>query len=52
MNNILVQQLMLSLVGGLVGAVIGALVGGYISNKGALDAAKKTIDYLYSQEKE
>lgn len=52
MNNILIQQLILSLVGGLMGAIIGALVGGYLSYKGAIDAAKKQIDYLYSQEKE
>src|SRR5690348_16620775 len=52
MNNILVQQLTPSLFGGIVGAVIGALVGGYLSYKGALDAAKKTIDSLYSKEKE
>lgn len=46
MSNILIQQLILSLVGGLVGAIIGALVGGYLSYKGAFDAAKKQIDYL------
>ena len=52
MSNILLQQILLSLIGGSVGAIIGALVGGYLSYRGALVAAKKTIDSLYSQEKE
>ena len=52
MSDSLLQQLIFSLLGGLVGTLIGAGVGGYLTYKGAIDAAKKQTDFLYSQERE
>jgi len=50
MNNNLLFNLLTSLASGLVGSILGALVGGWISYKGAMDSAKRTIDALYKQE--
>ncbi len=44
-------QFILALVGGLLGAIIGAVIGGYLSYKGAVDAAKKQIDFQNIQER-
>src|SRR6266699_3296394 len=51
MSTNLIQQIILSLLGGLVGTIIGAIVGGFLTYKGSMNAAKKQINYLYDQER-
>jgi hypothetical protein len=46
------HELSIALLSGLLGSIFGAVIGGLYSYKGAMDATKTQINYLYDQEKE